>query len=349
VHLAACVHHAHMNILGIETSCDETAAAVVTDGVQVRSSVIATSRAAFLHMGGVIPEDAARRQLSCIVPVIRSALDQASMRIEDIEALAVTFGPGLFGSLIVGTSAARTLASIFEKPLIHVHHTLGHLTSTWLQADPVPVFPCITLSASGGHTDLWLRTSHTRGTLLGRTRDDAAGEAFDKGASLLGLPYPGGPSVAKAAENGNPRAYDFPIPLKGEPCFDFSFSGLKTALRYALRDMGELSPAALTDMAASYQYAICAQLTDRIVRAVDQYSECKEVHVVGGVSANTFLRSMLKSALSIPMRAPATLSYCTDNAAMIAAAGYFLWKEDHERALTSQPTQAAIPLEFAVS
>ncbi len=236
-----------MRILSIETSCDETAAAVVEDGIFVRSNVIASSQDVFTKAGGVIPEEAARRQVECILPVIEQAIDGIGLTPKDIDAIAVTRGPGLLGSLLVGTTTARVLSSMWKIPVVGIHHTLGHLSSTWLvnetqdsrrmTKESEPIFPILTLSASGGHTELWLRTAHTKGTLHGRTRDDAAGEAFDKGASLLGLPYPGGPAIAKLADEGDEHVYDFPLPLAKEDTLDFSFSGLKTSLRYLLRDL----------------------------------------------------------------------------------------------------------------
>ena len=356
-----------MLILGIETSCDETAAAIVKDGTKVMSCVISSQRERFAHSGGVIPEDAARQQVLCMLPVLNACLLEAKMTPRDIDAIAVTKGPGLLGSLLVGTTTARTLATIWKKPLIGVHHTLGHLSSTWLQEIPhSPLtthdsrFPILTLSASGGHTDLWLRTSHTKGTLLGSTRDDAAGEAFDKGASLLGLPYPGGPSIAASAESGDPHAFDFPLPLHNDPSLDFSFSGLKTSLRYLLRDLSEQSPDLTTsrphDIASSYQHAICAHLIDRILRALHRHPEIREVHLVGGVSANTYLRSALKTAMNLQpatcnlvLRHPSKIIYCTDNAAMIAAAGEFLVQEHGEKAYKQFETLASLPLAMAVA
>lgn len=334
-----------MRILGIETSCDETAAAVVEDGTHVVSNVIASAKDAFLWSGGVIPEEAARKQVECLLPVITQALSQAHITPGDLDAIAVTKGPGLLGSLIVGTVTARVLATVWQKPLIGIHHHLGHLSSTWLQPGPQspgpsPQFPILTLTVSGGHTELWLRTAHTSGALLGRTRDDAAGEAFDKGACLLSLPYPGGPAIAKTAEGGNPHAFDFPLPLKGEDNFDFSFSGIKTALKYLLRDLAVSYK--LEDIAASYQHAICHHLCDRTMKAIAQFPQVKEVHLVGGVSANTYLRTMLGKSIHgkpvvrdpervtsqpVTVRWPVAITYCTDNAAMIAAAAEFLVME----------------------
>ncbi len=333
-----------MKILAIETSCDETAAAVVEDGTNVLSNVIASSRAAFEQSGGVIPEEAARQQLKCILPVIHQALDEAKLLPDDLDMLAVTKGPGLLGSLLVGTTAAKMLSHLWKKPLVGVHHTLGHLSSTWLEGEgeDAPMFPLLTLSASGGHTDLWLRTSHTKGHLLSRTRDDAAGEAFDKGAALLGLPYPGGPAIAKAAEGGRRDAFSFPLPLKNEPTLDFSFSGLKTALRYTLRDLPR-GPVPLHDLAASYEHAIALHLVDRCVRAVKKFPQIQEVHLVGGVSANLHLREEVSFALPrVQLRFPRKISYCTDNAAMIGAAAAFFVSE-------AGPTQACHPFETSAS
>jgi N6-L-threonylcarbamoyladenine synthase len=223
-----------------------------------------------------------------------------------------------------------------------------------------PIFPILTLSASGGHTDLWYRASHTQGTLLGSTRDDAAGEAFDKGAKLLGLPYPGGPSIAKASDGGDSHAYEFPLPLRNDPSLDFSFSGLKTSLRYLLRDLYPDTllpmPDALHNMAASYQHAICAHLIDRIIRALHRHTDIHEVHLVGGVSANIYLRSALQTAMhlqpatcNLVLRHPAKIIYCTDNAAMIAAAGEFLVQEHGKKAYEEFATTASMPLAMAMS
>ncbi|MDP7069604.1 MAG: tRNA (adenosine(37)-N6)-threonylcarbamoyltransferase complex transferase subunit TsaD [Candidatus Peribacteraceae bacterium] len=331
-----------MRILGIETSCDETAAAVVENGIKVESNAIATTKEIFSDLGGVVPEDAARRQVECILPVVHTALKEAGVSMDDIDMIAVTKGPGLLGSLLVGISAARTIASIHNKPLIGVHHTLGHLSSIWLDATTEPQFPCITLSASGGHTDLWLRTSHTEGELLGKTRDDAAGEAFDKGAAMLGLPYPGGPSISDASQDGNELKYKLPIALKGEDTLDFSFSGLKTALKYTIRDVED---AQVPDLAASYQLAICTQLCDRIVRAVKNH-KAKEVHLVGGVSANIRLRSLVEQELGdVSLRVPKKISYCTDNAAMIAAAGHALYETYGSDAAKDFVSSATLRLE----
>lgn len=330
-----------MKVLGIETSCDETAVAVVEDGRTVLSNVISSSKAAFEVLAGVIPEEAARKQLECMLPVLEQALKGARCTPKDIDLIAVTRGPGLLGSLLVGTMTARALARSWGKPVIGIHHTLGHLSSTWLERTEAPIFPLLCLSASGGHTELWYRRSHTDSTLLGRTRDDAAGEAFDKGGSMLGLPYPGGPSIERCAKGGNPNAFSFPKPLKEDKGLDFSFSGLKTALKYTLRDLGEISESQQADLAASFQHAICMHLTDRLKQALRTVPDAKEIHIVGGVSANGYLRSLLEH-LDVPMRAPKKLSYCTDNGAMIAAAGYFLHEEFGERAYAGFETSASL-------
>ncbi len=322
-----------MRILGIETSCDETGVAVVEDGRHVRSNVIASSMNDFAKTGGVIPEEAARKQLEWIQPVIHRALADAQCTMKDIHAIAVTHAPGLLGSLLVGSIAARTLSWLHHIPLVGVHHTLGHLSSPWLglNDDTNPTFPILTLSASGGHTDL-----------LGHTRDDAAGEAFDKGASLMGLPYPGGPAISNAAQGGNHHAFTFPLPLAGDASFDWSFSGLKTSLRYLLRDDPSCI-ARLSDLAASFEYAICRHLIDRIEHARRVYPDVHELHLVGGVSANLRLRAMAES-LGIRVRWPAKREYCTDNGAMIAAAAEFLVHEDPSALSRPFQVSASSPL-----
>lgn len=339
-----------MKMLGIETSCDETSVAVVEDGTRVRSCVIASSRQTFERTGGVIPEQAAREQIRSMQPVLDRALQDARCRPQDLDGIAVTRGPGLLGSLLVGTVTARTLAALWNTPIVGVHHTLGHLSSTWLDCAETPRFPLLALSASGGHTELWLRNAHTQGVLLGRTRDDAAGEAFDKGANMLSLPYPGGPSISQAGATGNPDAFPFPRPLAGEDTLDFSYSGLKTALKYTLRDLGHSSSltthsSQLTaDLAASYENAICAHLVDRVTRALKVHPTVREIHVVGGVSANVRLKTLLTAVCEgRTLRFPVKILYCTDNAAMIAAAGTFLLREHLEAGERTFETAASLP------
>lgn len=299
-------------------------------GVTVQSCVIASSKRDFGDTGGVIPEYAARKQVECVLPVIEKALKDADVTPADLDGIAVTTCPGLLGSLLVGTTTARTLGALWKLPVIPVHHTLGHLSSSWLSAADAPQFPILTLSVSGGHTDVWYRTSHLTGKRVGATVDDAAGEAFDKGAVLLGLGYPGGPQLAALAKSGNERAHKFPVPMHDSD--DFSFSGLKTSLKYLLRDSKQpLTPQYKADIAASYEFAICTHLLTQLERSLKAHPDIREVHIVGGVSANERLRAMaalLCKKYSKTLRTPSKLVYCTDNGAMIAAAGEFLLLED---------------------
>jgi N6-L-threonylcarbamoyladenine synthase len=292
-------------ILGIETSCDETAAALVTRDGEIRASVVASQAELHAKYGGVVPEVASRRHLELVNPVIHEALDAAGATLDDVEAIAVTTHPGLIGALLVGVSAAKALAWSRRLPLIPVNHLHGHVASLYLQPlDLQPPFTC--LLASGGHTMLLDVRERGGFTVLGTTLDDAAGEAFDKGARLLGLGYPGGKEIDELAKRGDRTAYDFPVARV--PGRDFSFSGLKTALLYAVRD---LAPDELAekkaDIAASYQHAIVRALVAE-----------KPAAVVGGVAANSELRAALPDAALAP------LSLCTDNAAMIASAARYV-------------------------
>jgi N6-L-threonylcarbamoyladenine synthase len=298
-------------ILGIETSCDETAAALVTDDGELRANVVASQADLHAQFGGVVPEVASRRHLELVGPVIREALDQAGATLDDVDRVAVTQGPGLVGALLVGLATAKAVAWSRRLPLVPVDHLAGHVASLYLQPDPVePPFLC--LLASGGHTLLIDVRSHSEQTVLGTTRDDAAGEAFDKGARLLGLGYPGGREIDRLAREGDPEAYDFPVARV--PGLDFSFSGLKTALLYATRD---LTPDELEerkpDLAASYQRAIVRALVGKVRQA-----GAERVAVVGGVAANSELREALADAALAP------LALTTDNAAMIASAARFV-------------------------
>src|SRR5206468_8096925 len=297
-------------ILGIETSCDETAAALVTDAGEIRSSVVASQAELHARFGGVVPEVASRRHLELVTPVIREALTAGNATLADVDRVAVTQGPGLIGALLVGLAAAKAVAWSRRLPLVPVDHLDGHVASLYLQPEPLePPFLC--LLASGGHTMLLDVRSHSERELLGATLDDAAGEAFDKGARLLGLGYPGGREIDRLAQQGDPEAYDFPVARV--PGLHFSFSGLKTALLYAVRG---LSPEELesrkADLAASYQRAIVKALVGR-VRAAGR----DRVAVVGGVAANSELRAALADAALAP------LALTTDNAAMIASAARF--------------------------
>jgi N6-L-threonylcarbamoyladenine synthase len=300
-------------ILGIETSCDETAAALV-DGGAVRSSVVSSQADLHARFGGVVPEVASRRHLELVMPVVREALAEADASLGDVDAVAVTQGPGLIGALLVGLSAAKALAWGRDLPLIPVNHLHGHVASLYLEPDPLePPFLC--LLASGGHTLLVDVPEHGAFDVLGTTLDDAAGEAFDKGARLLGLGYPGGAEIDRLAREGDPEAFEFPVARV--PGLDFSFSGVKTALLYAVRDLGKELEARKADLAASYQRAIVQALVRRTREAAGQ-TGAGSIAVVGGVAANSELRMDLTEAKAPP------LALCTDNAAMIASAARYV-------------------------
>jgi N6-L-threonylcarbamoyladenine synthase len=298
-------------ILGIETSCDETAAALVTEEGEIRSSVVSSQAELHARYGGVVPEVASRRHLELVTPVIREALAEGNASLEDVDRVAVTRGPGLIGALLVGLAAAKAVAWSRRLPLVPVDHLDGHVASLYLQPDPLePPFLC--LLASGGHTMLLDVRTHTERELLGSTLDDAAGEAFDKGARLLGLGYPGGREIDRLAREGDPSAYEFPVARV--PGLDFSFSGLKTALLYAVRDLGDAElEARRADLAASYQHAIVRALVERVREAAERTRQGR-IAIVGGVAANSALRAALPEATAAP------LALCTDNAAMIASA-----------------------------
>ena len=319
-----------MLILAIETSCDETSVAVVRGGREVLSNVIASQISKHMETGGVVPEVAAREHIKVMMPVLREAMEEANVGWDAIDAIAVTKEPGLIGSLIVGRITAAALAFAKDKPLIEVNHIHGHMYSTWLDANPSPKYPILVLTVSGGHNELVLMDGPGNFKLLAESVDDAAGEAYDKVARLLGLGYPGGPIIEERAKLGNPKAVKFPVALpQGK---NFSFSGLKTAVFYYLKENEErLNDAGfVNDVAASFQEAVADALVKKLMRAVRAH-EVKEVHLTGGVSANRFLRGRIEEELShlaeAPLfRYPAKMSYCTDNAAMIAAAAFFLRK-----------------------
>jgi N6-L-threonylcarbamoyladenine synthase len=301
-------------ILGIETSCDETAAALVTDDGTVRSSIVSSQAELHSKYGGVVPEVASRHHLELVLPVVREALDDADASLDDVRQVAVTQGPGLVGALLVGLSAAKAIAWARERPLVPVDHLEGHVASLYLGPDPLePPFVC--LLASGGHTLLLGVRERGTSERLGTTLDDAAGEAFDKGARLLGLGYPGGAEIDRLAKGGDPDAFSFPVArVHG---LDFSFSGLKTALLYATRDLGEDEvERRKADLAASYQEAIVRALVSRTQDAAAE-TGLERLAVVGGVAANSALRTALPHARFAP------LELCTDNAAMIASAARF--------------------------
>jgi N6-L-threonylcarbamoyladenine synthase len=331
-----------MIVLGIESSCDETAASVVIDGYELRSNVVASSMDIHAQYGGVVPEIAARSHIEAINPVIRGALAEAKMTWDDIDAIAVTYGAGLGGSLLVGVLAARTLAITQKKPLYAINHVEAHvyanfITKTTLEGYALPAnqpeFPALALIVSGGHSQLVLFRNHFDYTLLGQAQDDAIGEAFDKVAKLMGLPYPGGPKVAQMAELGNGNAFAFPkAKLAGK--YDFSFSGIKTAvLRTAQAQIGKdftfpskdipgrLSEAQMADIAASFQKTVIETVADKTILAYKEFAP-KSVLIAGGVAASPELREHLQSRLPIPLAWP-DRKLCTDNGAMIATLGCF--------------------------
>ena len=359
-----------MRILGIETSCDETAAAVIHAGstaspVKLLSNIVTSSLTLHAQTGGIIPEIAAREQLKYCLPVIDKALKDANTKPEELDAIAVTYGPGLIGSLLVGVEIAKTLSYLWQKPLIPVNHLYGHIYANWLMAnsesqlvEPLTIshlpfaaiaFPAIALVVSGGHTDLVLIKNHRNFRAIGGTRDDAAGEAFDKIGRLLGLQYPAGQAIAKYAEKGDPKAFILPRPMVGSDDFDFSFSGLKTAVLNLVKKNGwdftsesfkENNQALIADLCASIQEAIIDVLIKKTLRAAKQY-EMRSILLGGGVAANQKLREKLtleirnlklEIGLFVP---PAQL--CTDNAAMIAAAGFYQQRRTAWQNLTADP------------
>ncbi len=308
-----------MKILGIETSCDETAVAVVVDGVKILSNQIASQVEIHARYGGIVPEVASRQHILAIIPVLNQAMAEARTTWGDLDGIAVTIGPGLAGSLLVGANMAKAIALAHRLPITGVNHLEGHIYANWL-VDPSPDFPVVCLIVSGGHTDLVLMRGHGDYVVLGRTRDDAAGEAFDKAARILGLGYPGGPAIERAARDGS--AAFIPLPrawLKGSS--DFSFSGVKTAL-LRLVEGGRISSPA--DAAASFQEAVVDVLVTKTVAVAREYG-VRQILLAGGVASNKLLRECLAKNSPIPVLVPAPV-LCTDNAAMIAACGYFRFK-----------------------
>lgn len=308
--------------LAIESSCDETAAAIVQNTgnrVQILSNVLSSSASMHIKYGGVLPEQAARHQLESILPVIQEALDQAGLTLEKIDVIAIAPGPGLIGSLLVGVETAKTLAMIYQKPLIPITHLIGHFYANWIDKTPPP-FPCIGLLVSGGHSDLVLFKDHGDFEYLGGTRDDAAGECFDKCARMLGLPYPGGPSLSKLAAEGNPTAFKLPRPMWDSKDFDFSFSGLKTAVSNLIKEL-TLDDQTTKDLCASIEQAIVDSLVHKTLAAAKQH-KIKDIMIAGGVAANQRLRQTLQEKFEGTVHIPEP-KYCTDNAAMIGAAACF--------------------------
>jgi N6-L-threonylcarbamoyladenine synthase len=310
-------------ILAIETSCDDTCAAVV-NGSRILSNVVSSQVEFHAEFGGVVPEVASRHHLELLNPVVDEALGRAGVELGDVDSLAVTRGPGLIGALLVGVSGAKAMAAATRKPLAGVDHLQGHVAASFLEPDPLePPFLC--LVASGGHTLLAAVPDHRGYETLGQTLDDAAGEALDKAARLLGLGFPGGPAIQRVAESGDPEAFEFPIAMARDPGLDFSFSGLKTALAYRVRDLGaDGARERLPDLAASFQAAVVGQLLAKLERALDA-GDWPAVSLGGGVAANALLRERAQAlcderGISLKLVA---LELCTDNAAMIASAARF--------------------------
>lgn len=336
-----------VNILGIETSCDETAAAVVADGRIVKSSIIASQNKLHEKYGGVVPEIASRAHIEKIYPVIAEAIQQANVGKDDIDAIAVANQPGLTVALVVGVTAAKTLAFVWEKPLIAINHLHAHLQSAMLTEENLQL-PAVALIVSGGHTCLYDCQSPLELKLLGSTVDDAAGEAFDKVATILKLPYPGGPAIERLAKNGNPKAIKFPISMLEKDSLDFSFSGIKTAVLYYChgQDMkGEnkvdsMTSVQIADIAASFQAAVVDVLVKKTRRAIEKIG-AKTVLLGGGVAANTELRTRLQRMCDSYKPAKKLLvapkQYCTDNAVMVASLAYYKFKAGLFADLTLEP------------
>lgn len=328
-----------VNILGIESSCDETAAGVVQNGTSICSNIIATQIDLHAQYGGVYPELASRAHTEAISSVVEQAMEDAGIDYDQLDAIAVTRGPGLVGSLMVGINYAKGLALMTGKPLLGVNHLEGHVYSLWLtQPFREVVFPVLVMIVSGGHTELLLMHDHGVYERLGGTLDDAAGEAFDKVGRLLQLPFPGGPHIERTAQHGNPTAFDFPR-AKRDESYDFSFSGLKTAVmrevtvqpnsrgkrkRGAEKHSQLRTDISVNDVAASFQAAVTDILVEKAARAAQAY-DVKEIFIAGGVSANQMLRQKMRRETQLPVRYP-PLNLCTDNGAMIAAAGYFRYE-----------------------
>lgn len=339
-----------MKSLAIETSCDETGAAIVelkNTSVLLRGNALATSMQIHAQTGGIIPEIAARNQINYSIPVIAEALEKAGLRFDkdhapDIDAVAVTYGPGLIGSLLVGVETAKTLAFLWDKPLIPVNHLFGHIYANWITEEgaSLPEFPLIALIVSGGHTDLLLMKSHSDITWLGGTRDDAAGEAFDKIGRLLNIPYPAGPKIEQLAKGGNPNTFHFPRPLVHEKGYDFSFSGLKTAVLREVQklNMPLVSPKIISDICRGVQDAITDVLIAKTFNAAEEFNTTS-ILVSGGVAANQTLRDTFQEKClrnAIKFFAPAK-SLCTDNAAMVGAAACFQNKISPWEKLSANP------------
>ena len=311
-----------MIILGIETSCDETAAAVVMDGTQILSSVVSSQIDIHHPYGGVVPELASRKHMEAIVPVVTEALAASGMDSKQLDAIAVTQGPGLVGALLVGFCFAKSFAFALDIPWVGVNHLEGHINSLFLEENPPP-FPFVALLASGGHTSIYYVTSHTGFEVVGQTRDDAAGEAFDKVAKMLGLGYPGGAVIDRLATQGDPEKIVFPRPFLDKSTFDFSFSGLKTAVRRYIEKNMDVYQEQISDIAAGFQESVVDVLSFKVVH-VALMKGCEHIAIVGGVAANNRLRERVRHEADLKgltVHVP-SIDLCSDNAAMIAATGY---------------------------
>jgi N6-L-threonylcarbamoyladenine synthase len=332
-------------VLGLESSCDETAAALVEDGVSVRGDAVASQVAVHAEWGGVVPEIASRHHVMNLVPVLRLALERAGAQLEDVDGIAVTRGPGLVGALLVGVQAAKAMAWARGLPLVGVNHLEGHLSAVWLDGARGPGFPHLALLVSGGHSELVMARDHGVYELLGATRDDAAGEAFDKVGKMLGLGYPAGPTIDKLAQTGDPNAFALPRPMRGPSRgLDFSFSGMKTAVLTIVQREGVPTGQRLADLCASFQASVIEQLARKTRLAIEAHG-VKQLQVAGGVAANRGLRAAMSAlcrSLGVELFVPSP-ARCTDNAAMIAAAGYWRLLRGERADLTLNAT-ASLPL-----
>ncbi len=332
-----------MTILAIETSCDETSVGIIREKnkkLELLANVTASSLPIHAKTGGIIPENAAREQVKFIVPVLEETLRKANVSFTTIDSIATTYGPGLLGSLLVGVETAKTLSFIFNKPLIPVNHLFGHIYANWVKQEKIIEFPSLALVVSGGHTDLVLMKNHNEIKWLGGTRDDAAGEAFDKIGRLLGLPYPGGPAIEKSALQGDPESFDFPRPLIDSDDFDFSFSGLKTAVLREVQVLKRLNKKTISNISASVQQAVIDVLVNKTTKAAKEF-RVKSILLGGGVAANQKLRDKLNSSFiiqhsSLELFVPEKF-LCTDNGAMIAAAAFFNGKPVSFDRLSANP------------
>ena len=321
-------------IMGIETSCDETAAAIVEDGKKIISNIVASQISIHQKYGGVVPEIASRKHMECIIPVIDKALDESGKKITDLSAIAVTYGPGLIGSLLVGLSVVKAMAYAQNIPFIGINHLEAHIYANFLEHNKIkPPFVC--LIVSGGHTSLVYIRNFGEYKLLGQTKDDAAGEVFDKIAKVLDLGYPGGPITERLAKEGNPSSIQFPRPILNDKSYNFSFSGLKTAVIYYIKKLKkENKNIPVSDILASFQQAVTDVLVEKTIIAALKF-KTKQIILAGGVAANNSLRREIKEKadlLDIKVFYP-SIFLCTDNAAMVASAGYYKFKESKKSSL----------------